>query len=92
MSTPRSGEGTPPRVDRSAPARRLAEVRGLLDSDEGASSTDIAERFAVNVRTAIRYIRVLTYNKQKIEHFETLLLEHPQTKLVTGILHQRRRR
>ena len=49
----------PPRAERYAPARRLAEVRGVLNSGEGASVYDIAERFAVSVRTAIRYIRAL---------------------------------
>jgi predicted DNA-binding transcriptional regulator YafY len=48
-----------PRAERYAPARRLAEVRGLLNSGEGASVYDIAERFEVSVRTAIRYIRAL---------------------------------
>ena len=48
-----------PRAERYAPARRLTEVRGLLNSGEGASVYDIAERFAVSVRTAIRYIRAL---------------------------------
>jgi predicted DNA-binding transcriptional regulator YafY len=47
------------RAERYAPARRLTEVRGLLNSGEGASVYDIAERFAVSVRTAIRYIRAL---------------------------------
>jgi predicted DNA-binding transcriptional regulator YafY len=47
------------RAERYAPARRLAEVRGLLNSGEGASVYDISERFAVSVRTAIRYIRAL---------------------------------
>ena len=47
------------RAERYAPARRLAEVRGVLNSGEGASVYDIAERFAVSVRTAIRYIRAL---------------------------------
>jgi predicted DNA-binding transcriptional regulator YafY len=47
------------RAERYAPARRLTEVRGLLNSGEGASVYDIAERFGVSVRTAIRYIRAL---------------------------------
>src|SRR4051812_13614027 len=47
------------RAERYAPARRLAEVHGLLNSGEGASVYDIAERFGVSVRTAIRYIRAL---------------------------------
>ena len=49
----------PTRAERYAPARRLAEVRGVLNSGEGASVYDIAERFGVSVRTAIRYIRAL---------------------------------
>jgi proteasome accessory factor B len=49
----------PTRAERYAPARRLAEVRGVLNSGEGASVYDIAERFDVSVRTAIRYIRAL---------------------------------
>jgi predicted DNA-binding transcriptional regulator YafY len=49
----------PTRAERYAPARRLAEVRALLNSGEGASVYDIAERFQVSVRTAIRYIRAL---------------------------------
>lgn len=50
----------PPRsVERYAPARRLGEVRALLNSGEGASVYDIAERFRVSVRTAIRYLRAL---------------------------------
>jgi proteasome accessory factor B len=47
------------RAERYAPARRLAEVRALLNSGEGASVYDVAERFRVSVRTAIRYIRAL---------------------------------
>src|SRR5580692_1352938 len=47
------------RAERYAPARRLAEVRGVLNSGEGASVYDLAERFAVSVRTAIRYLRAL---------------------------------
>ncbi len=47
------------RAERYAPARRLAEVRALLNSGEGASVYDIAARFRVSVRTAIRYIRAL---------------------------------
>ncbi len=49
----------PKRAERYAPARRLAEVRGLLNTGEGASVYDISERFRVSVRTAIRYIRAL---------------------------------
>src|SRR5260370_6988384 len=47
------------RGERYAPARRLADVRALLTTGEGASVYDIAERFRVSVRTAIRYIRAL---------------------------------
>jgi predicted DNA-binding transcriptional regulator YafY len=50
---------TKSRAERYAPARRLSEVRALLNTGEGASVYDIAERFRVSVRTAIRYIRAL---------------------------------
>jgi predicted DNA-binding transcriptional regulator YafY len=49
----------PPRGERYAPARRLADVRGLLNMGEGASVYDVAERFDVSVRTALRYLRAL---------------------------------
>ncbi len=49
----------PRRVERYAPSRRLADVRALLNSGEGASVYDVAERFDVSVRTALRYIRAL---------------------------------
>jgi predicted DNA-binding transcriptional regulator YafY len=48
---------TPP--IRYAPASRLHEVRALLDRAEGTSIYDIAERFEVNPRTALRYIQAL---------------------------------
>jgi predicted DNA-binding transcriptional regulator YafY len=44
---------------RYAPAARLHEVRALLDAAEGTSIYDIAERFGVNPRTALRYIQAL---------------------------------
>jgi proteasome accessory factor B len=58
-STPPQRADARSRAERYAPARRLAEVRALLNSGEGASVYDIAERFRVSVRTAIRYIRAL---------------------------------
>jgi len=45
--------------DSYAPAARLLEVRAALDSAEGLSAHDIAERFGVSLRTAIRYIDAL---------------------------------
>jgi proteasome accessory factor B len=57
--TPPRRPATPGRAERYAPARRLAEVRALLNTGEGASVYDVAERFRVSVRTAIRYIRAL---------------------------------
>src|SRR5579871_4294807 len=42
-----------------APAARLLEVRAALDSTEGLSVHDIAERFDVSLRTAIRYVDAL---------------------------------
>jgi len=44
---------------RYAPAGRLHEVRALLDRAEGTSIYDLGERFAVNPRTALRYIQAL---------------------------------
>src|SRR3954451_870194 len=44
---------------RYAPASRLHEVRALLDRAEGTSIYDVAERFAVNPRTALRYVQAL---------------------------------
>jgi proteasome accessory factor B len=44
---------------RYAPASRLHEVRALLDRAEGTSIYDLAERFEVNPRTALRYIQAL---------------------------------
>src|SRR5581483_1365179 len=58
-STPPRRPAGPKRAERYAPARRLGEVRALLNTGEGASVYDIAERFRVSVRTAIRYIRAL---------------------------------
>jgi predicted DNA-binding transcriptional regulator YafY len=47
------------RGPRYAPAARLQQVRALVDSATGASIYDIAERFEVNPRTALRYIQAL---------------------------------
>jgi proteasome accessory factor B len=44
---------------RYAPASRIHEVRALVDSGNGASIYDIAERFDVSTRTALRYIQAL---------------------------------
>src|SRR5262249_27746021 len=46
-------------VTRYAPASRLHGLRAMLDSAEGVSIYDVAERFRVNPRTALRYIRPL---------------------------------
>src|SRR4051812_1297508 len=42
-----------------SPAVRLQGVRALLDGGAGASVYDIAERFGVSVRTALRYLEAL---------------------------------
>jgi predicted DNA-binding transcriptional regulator YafY len=44
---------------RYAPAARLYELRTLLDGAEGASIYDVAERFDVAPRTALRYVQAL---------------------------------
>jgi predicted DNA-binding transcriptional regulator YafY len=49
----------PAKVTRYAPASRLHELRTLLDGQEGLSIYDVAERFRVNPRTALRYIQAL---------------------------------
>lgn len=58
MKRPRS----PPAPSASAPyapAVRLTGVRALLNASGGASVYDVAERFAVSVRTAQRYLEAL---------------------------------
>ncbi|HEY4185809.1 MAG TPA: WYL domain-containing transcriptional regulator [Polyangia bacterium] len=42
-----------------APAVRLQSVRALLDGGAGATIYDIAERFGVSVRTALRYLEAV---------------------------------
>ena len=49
----------PEQVDRYAPARRLHELKTLLNSTGGVTVYDIAERLGTSVRTAIRYLRAL---------------------------------
>ena len=56
LKTMRKKEGRRPRY---GPAARLHELRAALDSAEGVSIYDIAERFEVNPRTALRYIQAL---------------------------------
>jgi predicted DNA-binding transcriptional regulator YafY len=46
-------------VTRYAPAARLHQLRTLLDGPEGVSIYDVAERFGVNPRTALRYLQAL---------------------------------
>jgi predicted DNA-binding transcriptional regulator YafY len=50
---------TAQKVTRYGPAARLHELRTLLDGHEGASIYDVAERFRVNPRTALRYVQAL---------------------------------
>ena len=51
---PRTGAAGP-----YAPAIRLQSVRALLDGGGGATVYDIAERFGVSVRTALRYLEAV---------------------------------
>jgi proteasome accessory factor B len=44
---------------RYAPAQRLHQLKTILGAAGGVSVYDIAERFGVSVRTAIRYLRAL---------------------------------
>jgi proteasome accessory factor B len=52
----RQKEGRRPRY---GPAARLHQLRAALDGPEGLSIYDVAERFEVNPRTALRYIQAL---------------------------------
>lgn len=45
-------------VDRYAPARRLYELRALLNSTGGATVYEVADRLRVSVRSAIRYLAI----------------------------------
>jgi len=47
-------------VTRYAPASRLHQLRTLLDGAEGVTLYDVAERFRVNPRTALRYLQALS--------------------------------
>lgn len=58
-SSPRRSGAAKPAAAPYGPAVRLAGVRALLDSASGASVYDIAERFDVSVRTALRYLEAL---------------------------------
>ena len=49
----------PKTTGRYSPARRLDQVRALLNSTGGATVYEIAERLGISVRTAIRYLRAL---------------------------------
>jgi predicted DNA-binding transcriptional regulator YafY len=46
-------------VTRYAPAARLHQLRTMLDGPEGVTIYDVAERFGVNPRTALRYLQAL---------------------------------
>ncbi|HVX94143.1 MAG TPA: WYL domain-containing protein [Polyangia bacterium] len=50
---------TQPRPTRYAPAARLHQLRTLLDGAEGVSIYDVAERFGVAPRTALRLVQAL---------------------------------
>ena len=47
------------RVTRYAPAARLHQLRTMLDGPEGVTIYDVAERFGVSARTALRYLQAL---------------------------------
>jgi len=49
-----------------APARRLNEVKALLNSSGGVSLYEIAERFSVSVKTATRYLRALEASEEPL--------------------------
>lgn len=49
-----------------APARRLNLVRAMLNTPDGASVYDIADRFRVSVRTAKRYLAALHADEEPL--------------------------
>ena len=51
---------------RYAPARRLNEVKDLINSTGGVTVYEIAERLRVSVRTAIRYVRALQASEEPL--------------------------
>lgn len=46
-------------VDRYAPARRLHQLKALLNSSGGVTVYDIAERLRISVKTGTRYLKAL---------------------------------
>ena len=80
------GRGAPRRAERYAPARRLADVRALLNTGEGASVYDVAERFDVSVRTAIRYIRALQISGEPL--YEEVAVRRKVWRLMPSARHQ----
>jgi proteasome accessory factor B len=46
-------------IDHYSPARRLHQLKTMLNSSGGVTMYEIAERLGVSVRTAIRYMRAL---------------------------------
>jgi proteasome accessory factor B len=79
-------KGNPKRAERYAPARRLADVRTLLNTGEGASVYDIAERFDVSVRTALRYLRALQVSGEPL--YEEVVGRRKVWRLMASAHHQ----
>ncbi|MCC6748840.1 MAG: transcriptional regulator [Deltaproteobacteria bacterium] len=52
--------------ERYAPARRLNELKDLINSTGGVTVYEIAERLRVSVRTAIRYVRALQASEEPL--------------------------
>jgi proteasome accessory factor B len=74
------------RAERYAPSRRLADVRALLNTGEGASVYDVAERFDVSVRTAIRYLRALQVSGEPL--YEEVVGRRKVWRLMASANHQ----
>ncbi len=55
----RRSAGGPKRLPAYGPAQRLLELRTFLDASDGATLKDIAGRFEVSTRTALRYLQAL---------------------------------
>ena len=53
-------------TERYAPARRLNQVKDLINATGGVTVYELAERLRVSVRTAIRYVRALQASEEPL--------------------------
>lgn len=71
---------------RYSPARRLNEVKALLNSSSGLTIYDISERLHVSERTAIRYLRALEDAKEPL--YEEVVGRKKRWRLMPSARHE----